>query len=535
MSAHPIVDSDIPLHIPSSPTSHSFVRLTLAPPLPLIALLFGMMFLFVKLPSLAWEFRGVGQFPGMSAGTIAKGVSADGQVVVGYGAYTTNGTPQAFRWTVTNGIEGLGFLASGSWSSAYGVSGNGAVIAGEAADPTGRAFKWTLQGGMVGLGNGSQSANSVSFDGQVIVGRTLSGSDAAVRWVNGGIAEVLGWLPDYDMATAAGVSGNGSVVVGWCNKGNMPATQAFKWTANTGISGLGYLSGGSHSWAFAISSDGAVIVGESGNDSGGGGNEAFRWTAASGMVGLGDLPGGEFSSDARGVSSDGKVIVGRASVTGRAKAFIWDVANGMIGVEDLLAANGVTNIAGWQLYHANGVSADGSVVVGWGRNPSGQGEGWVAVIGPRIISQPQSQIRCIGRTVTFSVNAIGPPPLLYQWFHNSAPISTATNANLVISNVSSNDAGVYSAIVSSASAGETESTPASLTVQPVCVSIELHPGLLIGGITGQTYRIDYVESLSATNDWLFLTNVTLTQPDQLWFDPQPARARGRYYRVLPTP
>ena len=184
---------------------------------------------------------------------------------------------------------------------------------------------------------------------------------------------------------------------------------------------------------------------------------------------------------------------------------------------------------------ANGISADGSKIVGWGINPAGQGEGWVATIGPRIISQPQSRIQCIGRPVSFSVNAVGPAPLRYQWFHDTTAMGGATNATLAISNVSSNDAGVYSVTVSNESSGATSSAAASLTIQPVCVNIQLHAGLMIGGITGQTYRIDYVENLGATNQWLFLTNVILTQPDQIWFDPQPAQESSRFYRVLPAP
>jgi probable HAF family extracellular repeat protein len=471
----------------------------------------------------------------MNSGTVAKGISADGQVVVGYGTYATNGYAQAFRWTRTNGFEGLGLLGAGSHSWAYAASEDGSVIVGEAASASERAFRWTAATGMTGLGVGSQYANAVSANGQFIVGKISTSVDAAVRWTNGSAApQILGWLPDCNLANAAGVSGDGNVVVGWCIKGNVPATQAFRWTP-AGISGLGFLPGAGHSWARAVSSDGLVTVGESGNDAGSGGNEAFRWTSAAGMVGLGDLPGGEFSSDARAVSADGNVVVGRSSVTGRAKAFVWDAANGMVGIEDLLVANGVTNVAGWQLLHANGVSADGSTIVGWGINPTGQGEGWGALIGPRIVAQPQSRIQCLARPVSFSVTAIGAAPLRYQWFRDATILDGATNASLVISNVSSNDAGVYAVTVSSVSGGETTSVAASLTVQPVCVDIQLHAGLMIGGITGQTYRVEYVDNLSATNQWLFLTNVVLVQPDQLWFDPQPAHASRRFYRVLPAP
>ena len=65
---------------------------------------------------------------------------------------------EAFRWTATRGIEGLGFLAGGSVSSAaYGVSGDGKVIVGSSRSANSgtlrEAFRWTSGGGMVGLGD----------------------------------------------------------------------------------------------------------------------------------------------------------------------------------------------------------------------------------------------------------------------------------------------------------------------------------------------------------------------------------------------
>jgi hypothetical protein len=38
------------------------------------------------------------------------------------------------------------------------------------------------------------------------------------------------------------------------------------------------------------------------------------------------------------------------------------------------------NLAGWRLDYANGISADGSTIVGSGTNPAGRTEGWVAVV-----------------------------------------------------------------------------------------------------------------------------------------------------------
>ena len=50
-----------------------------------------------------------------------------------------------------------------------------------------------------------------------------------------------------------------------------------------------------------------MVVGDSNSANG---VEAFRWTAATGMVGLGDLSGGTFLSAALGISGNGLVVVG---------------------------------------------------------------------------------------------------------------------------------------------------------------------------------------------------------------------------------
>ena len=113
--------------------------------------------------------------------------------------------------------------------------------------------------------------------------------------------------------------------------------------------GLGDLPGGDFdSGAQAISADGSVVVGVSYSSSG---PEAFRWTSTTGMTGLGDLPGGVFGSDATAASSDGSVIVGEGNaIPSSADAFLWTSTAGM-------SALGFPGTA-------NGVSGDGSIVVG---------------------------------------------------------------------------------------------------------------------------------------------------------------------------
>jgi len=95
------------------------------------------------------------------------------------------------------------------------------------------------------------------------------------------------------------------------------------------------------------------------------------------MVGLGFLPDGGFWSEARGVSSDGSVIVGCGNSASGMEAFLWDDVNGMRNLRTVLVDSGL-DLTDWQLTSATGISADGLTIVGYGTNPSGQTEGWIA-------------------------------------------------------------------------------------------------------------------------------------------------------------
>ena len=84
------------------------------------------------------------------------------------------------------------------------------------------------------------------------------------------------------------------------------------------VTGLGDLPGGQiASFATAVSADGSVVVGESSSAASDCCGEAFRWSVETGMMPLGDLPGGfdHFQSSAQGVSADGSVVVGIGSST----------------------------------------------------------------------------------------------------------------------------------------------------------------------------------------------------------------------------
>jgi len=86
---------------------------------------------------------------------------------------------------------------------------------------------------------------------------------------------------------------------------------------------------------------------------------------------------------------------------------------------------------------------------------------------PSITNQPASQTVSVGSNVTFSVGALGSPPLAYAWLLNNAPVNDATNATLTIPNVQLTNAGNYSVAVTDLTGGiVTSSPPATLTVLP---------------------------------------------------------------------
>jgi probable HAF family extracellular repeat protein len=172
---------------------------------------------------------------------------------------------------------------------------------------------------------------------------------------------------------AYGVSGDGRVVVG-VRRLRTGHAEAFRWTAETGMTSLGCLPGHATSSAYAVSADGKVIVGCSSNYTT---TTAFRWSDATGMVALGDQEGPGGDSAAYAVSADGAVVAGSYSNRRRQDAVIWEAANAMRRVRELLPTE---LVRGWRLQIATAVSADGNVVAGAGKNPLGNREAWVARI-----------------------------------------------------------------------------------------------------------------------------------------------------------
>ena len=218
-------------------------------------------------------------------------------------------------------------------------------------------------------------ALDVSADGSVVVGESRSAQGIeAFRWSAATGMEGLGDLGGAEfLSAAAGVSADGLVVVGVSRSPlSGERVEAFRWTAFSGMVALGDLPGGEYaSVATGVSSDGSIVAGSSTSDVSPSWGEAFLWTEATGLVGLGVLPGSEIPLSAPSrLSADGRDVVGWASTENGREAFRWTASEGMVGMGDLPAG-------GFDSF-ATGVSFDGSVIVGSALNPGPTAFRWTA-------------------------------------------------------------------------------------------------------------------------------------------------------------
>ena len=187
--------------------------------------------------------------------------------------------------------------------------------------------------------------------------------------------------------------------------------------------------------------------------------------------------------------------VGAGNVFNRAAAadgttFADDLASLMANNDTLTLDTGSLPPGSSSLYHANGRTLVASfnqgagkiVFLGWDWNdaqPAGtQLGGWAnvmesaialkgtnTVVPPIITVQPRDTSITAGGAVSLSVLAVGTPPLGFQWRLNGTNLAGATGTTLVLSNISTNDAGAYEVVITNA-AGTVTSRSAILTVQP---------------------------------------------------------------------
>jgi hypothetical protein len=144
-----------------------------------------------------------------------------------------------------------------------------------------------------------------------------------------------------------------------------------------------------------------------------------------------------------------------------------------------------------------------------------------------------------GGSVSFQVRvATNALPLNYQWYADGFTIPWATTPTLTLTNLGLSDGGHFYAVITN-SMGSVTSNPALLVVNPAGISLGFTPTLTITGTIGKSFGVQYTDSVNDTNAWTTLTNFTLVQPVQQWFDTYVDFGSGafprRFYRVIAIP
>lgn len=318
-------------------------------------------------------------------------------------------------------FSGLGGLPGSKYSYVKELSGDGRTVIANAQGWNenqgffSQAVFWNPREGMVPILPVTAQIpqidlEDVSYDGSVIVGTEVDApvpgviNLQAIRWTRIGGAQRIGDLPGgLNQSQALGVSGDGATVVGVGYGVN--GGVGLKWTQTNGIDAVagqslmhisadssimasvsfrvinGAVSSFPHGIIRAMSADGNVVAGVRtvqgilGEQSY---QTAFRWSESGGVETLLMPPGALYQpSIVYDVSRNGSVAVGSFVMNERNNAFYWNESIGVAeSLEALLQRSGI-NINGWQLQIAFGVSDDGSVIAGVGRNPEGQTEGWI--------------------------------------------------------------------------------------------------------------------------------------------------------------
>ncbi|MFO0897749.1 MAG: hypothetical protein U0836_10040 [Pirellulales bacterium] len=332
----------------------------------------------------AAEFSLLPNLPDLPFGPTLRGISADGSVVVGSG--TLGGDGGILMWTDGKGPTVLEPLDPNNPH----LSG-GTVVIGDGFDGRRQVgFYSTTDHGTTAIGTlspfdagdpySTTHTEAVSDDGRVIVGwcqyadsdpnDDVFAVDQAFVWTTQGGMVGLGDLAGGAFGSrAVDVSADGSKVVGLANTDR--GSEAVYWTSNTGFVKLGRLSDApdaADDIAQAVSFNGAAIVGAA---HGRNGFEAFRWTQETGMMSLGELDSNETDSNALDVSADGKIVVGRSFVEGDETSFIWDSLRGKRLLADVLVHDfGLTTVLDylhqnrWGPFRVEGMTDDANVLFG---------------------------------------------------------------------------------------------------------------------------------------------------------------------------
>ncbi len=298
-------------------------------------------------------FNGAGK-PGIN------GVSGDGRTLVG-SAFVNSGSQfgeKPFRWTEAGGYEELQIgLGSQNTGVAFRTNRDGSQVVGYT--PGDISVGWVWRNGTATwirplLNSDYTVTVDLSDDGRVIVGSLREfGVLRALRWKNANSWTILWNSGAYTTSQATSVSADGDVVVGYVTKdGNPENTQVIRQYLDDAPDEVPLPSGVRSMHPFGLSADGSVIVGAATLTSGQ--SRWFRWH--SGTTTILDQSGVATSCNA-----DGSIVIGNDGEF----TFVWTQASGVQTLEAYAASQFGLSVPGrpklGRLISDNGTTLTGGV------------------------------------------------------------------------------------------------------------------------------------------------------------------------------
>lgn len=287
--------------------------------------------------------------------------------------------PQTTEWTFLPLNPEVGEPVFSDYNSVWGMSADGSIIVGMQylADYQYKAFKWTEADGFEMIGNvhpGGNRPNGISNDGSVVYGWAdfPNASRSPVIWYND---EFIAIAPEQ-FGEAYGASPNGEYVIGYAGE------NGFIWNPTEGTTFFENSLNAESLSPIAVSNDGTM----------------FGYT------------------------------VGWPPFPDNRTAFVRLLSGEMMTFNDYALSRGMADAAEWTFYSINGVTPDGSQVIGSGLNPDGEAVSFMIDFGaeiPNIVIAPESleAYLFMGETSVqeLTIENTGNGELTYEMYINYLP------------------------------------------------------------------------------------------------------------------
>ncbi len=299
----------------------------------------------------------------------------DGSKIVG-----TNYSGQALIWTDSAGIQILGE------GELWGISEDDRIF-GEMLNANGYGEAALIENGEISFLGNVEGGNSCDAFYSSGLGISTDGSTGVgMGWINCG-TEAFYWtdengivglgLYEGQSTKAQAVSGDGQLIGGWAQTSNRATCL---WDRDGNITLLGSLQAGNdYGEVQAINNDGTQVVGYCAGNAGNN-TEGFVWTEEGGMFGLGVPPNSAATNRSLAMDiSENNVVIGQYlnETPVFYKACIYTEETGeFVNLRDYLLSLGMEEIQGWDLQRAFCISDDGNVFAGYGKDPANNWTGW---------------------------------------------------------------------------------------------------------------------------------------------------------------